>query len=71
MQHLQQKKKSNESFQDITQESSTAESAECFSNNNTFASFNNLALSLTLNDGSNSAGQQYPFSFFILFDLVF
>jgi hypothetical protein len=55
MQHLQQKKKSNESFQDITQESSTAES---FSNNNMLASCNNVVLPLTLNDGSNSAGQQ-------------
>ena len=52
------KKKSNESFQDIIQESSTAESAECFSNNNTLASCNNVALSLDLNDGNNAAGEQ-------------
>ena len=35
------KKKSNDSFQDIIQESSTAESVKCFSNNSTLASFNN------------------------------
>lgn len=52
------KKKSNDSLQDIIQESSTAESAECFSNNNTLASCNNVALSLNLNDGNNAAGQQ-------------
>ena len=52
------KKKSNESFQDVIQESSTAESAECFSNNNTLASCNNVALSLDLNDGNNAASQQ-------------
>ena len=52
------KKKSNESFQDVIQESSTAESAECFSNNNTLASCNNVALSFNLNDGNNAAGQQ-------------
>ena len=52
------KKKSNDSFQDITQESFTGESAECFSNNNTLASCNNVALSLNLNDGNNAAGQQ-------------
>jgi hypothetical protein len=52
------KKKSNESLQDIIQESSTGESAECFSNNNTLASCNNVALSLNLNDGNNAAGQQ-------------
>lgn len=52
------KKKSNDSFQDITQESLTGESAECFSNNNTLASCNNVALSFNLNDGNNAAGQQ-------------
>jgi hypothetical protein len=52
------KKKPNESFQDITQESSPAESTECSSNNNTLALCNNVALSLTLNDGSNAVGQQ-------------
>ena len=52
------KKKSNESLQDIIQESSTGESAECFSNDNTLASCNNVALSLNLNDGNNAAGQQ-------------
>ena len=52
------KKKSNDSFQDITQESSTGGSAECFSNDNTLASCNNVALSLNLNDGNNAAGQQ-------------
>ena len=52
------KKKSNDSFQDITQGSFTGESAECFSNNNTLASCNNVALSLNLNDGNNAAGQQ-------------
>ncbi len=52
------KKKSNDSLQDIIQESSTAESAECLSNNNTLASCNNVALSLNLNDGNNAAGQQ-------------
>jgi hypothetical protein len=52
------KKKSNDSFQDIVQESSTGESAECFSNNNTLASCNNVALSFNLNDGNNAAGQQ-------------
>ena len=52
------KKKSNDSLQDIIQESSTGESAECFSNNNTLASCNNVALSLNLNDGNNAAGQQ-------------
>ena len=51
-------KKSNESFQDITQGSFTGESAECFSNNNTIASCNNVALSFNLNDGNNAAGQQ-------------
>ena len=51
-------KKSNESLQDIIQESSTGESAECFSNNNTLASCNNVALSLNLNDGNNAEGQQ-------------
>lgn len=52
------KKKSNDSLQDITQESLTGESAECFSNNNTLASCNNVALSFNLNDGNNAAGQQ-------------
>jgi len=52
------KKKSNDSLQDIIQESSTAESAECLSNNNTLASCNNVALSFNLNDGNNAAGQQ-------------
>ena len=52
------KKKSNDSLQDITQETSTAESAECFSNGNTLASCNNVAFSLNLNDGNNAAGQQ-------------
>ena len=52
------KKNSNESFQDVIQESSTAESAECFSNKNTLASCNNVALSFNLNDGNNAAGQQ-------------
>ena len=52
------KKKSNDSLQDITQESFTGESSECFSNNNTLASCNNVALSLNANDGSNAAGQQ-------------
>ena len=52
------KKKSNDSFQDINQESFTGESAECFSNDNTLASCNNVALSLNLNDGNNAAGQQ-------------
>ena len=52
------KKKSNDSFQDIIQESSTGESAECFSNNNTLASCNNVALSFNLNDGNNAEGQQ-------------
>lgn len=52
------KKKSNESLQDTTQESLTGESAECFSNNNTLASCNNVALSFNLNDGNNAAGQQ-------------
>ena len=52
------KKKSNDPFQDITQESFTGESSECFSNNNTLASCNNVALSLNGNDGNNAAGQQ-------------
>ena len=52
------KKKSNDSLQDITQESFTGESSECFSNNNTLASCNNVALSLNANDGNNAAGQQ-------------
>ena len=52
------KKKSNESLQDIIQESSTGESAECFSNDNTLASCNNVALSFNLNDGNNAAAQQ-------------
>jgi hypothetical protein len=52
------KKKSNNSFQDINQESFTGENAECFSNNNTLASCNNVTLSLNLNDGNNAAGQQ-------------
>lgn len=52
------KKKSKDSLQDITQESLTGESAECFSNNNTLASCNNLAPSFNLNDGNNAAGQQ-------------
>jgi len=52
------KKKSNDSLQDITQESFTGESSECFSNNNTLASCNNVALSLNGNDGNNAAGQQ-------------
>ena len=52
------KKKSNDSFQDITQESLTGESAECFSNDNTLASCNNVALSFNLNDGNNAAAQQ-------------
>ena len=52
------KKKSNESLQDINQESSTAESAECLSNNNTLASCNNVALSFNANDGNNAIGQQ-------------
>ena len=52
------KKKSNNSFQGIDQESLTGESAECFSNNNTLASCNNVALSLNGNDGNNAAGQQ-------------
>ena len=52
------KKKSNESLQDIIQESFTGESAECFSNNNTLASCNNVALSLNLNDGNNAEIQQ-------------
>ena len=52
------KKKSNDSFQDITQESFTGENAECFSNNNTLVSCNNVALSLKLNDGNNAAGKQ-------------
>ena len=51
------KKKSNDSFQNITQGSSTSESAECLSDNNTLASCNNVALSFNLNDGSNAAGQ--------------
>jgi hypothetical protein len=50
--------KSNDSLQDITQESFTGESSECFSNNNTLASCNNVALSLNANDGNNAAGQQ-------------
>ncbi len=52
------KKKSNDSFQNITQESLTGESAECLSNNNTLASCNNVALSFNLNDGNNAAGQR-------------
>lgn len=52
------KKKSNDSLQDIIQESSTGERTDCFSNNNTLASCNNVALSLNLNDGNNAAGQQ-------------
>ena len=52
------KKKSNDSLQDITQESFTGENAEFFSNNNTLASCNNVALLLKLNDGNNAAGQR-------------
>ncbi|MGD9532788.1 MAG: hypothetical protein AB7V56_03345 [Candidatus Nitrosocosmicus sp.] len=57
MQYLQQKR-NQKTLQDITQESLTDESAECFSNNNTLASCNNLAPSFNLNDGNNAAGQQ-------------
>jgi hypothetical protein len=52
------KKKSNESSQDIIQESSTGESSECFSKNNALASCNNVALSLNLNKGNSAAAQQ-------------
>lgn len=52
------KKKSNDSFQGLSQDSFTGESSECFSNNNTLASCNNVALSFNLNDGNNAAGQQ-------------
>lgn len=51
-------KKSNSLLQGIDQESLTGQDAECFSNNNTLASCNNVALSLNGNVGNNAAGQQ-------------
>ena len=51
-------KKSNEALQALSQESLTGSSAECFSNNNTLASCNNVALSFNGNDGNNANGQQ-------------
>lgn len=53
------KKKSNDSFQGIDQESTTGQSAGCDSENGTtLASCNNVALSFNLNDGNNANGQQ-------------
>lgn len=52
------KSKSNEALQALSQDSFTGSSAECFSNNNTLASCNNVALSLNGNEGNQANGQQ-------------
>lgn len=53
------KGKSNEALQDLSQSSTTGQSAGCDSENGTtLASCNNVALSFNLNDGKNALGQQ-------------
>lgn len=50
-------KKSNE-VQLLKQFSGSGSNAECFTENNTIASCNNIGLSLNGQDGSNAGGQQ-------------
>ncbi|WP_458721511.1 hypothetical protein [Candidatus Nitrosocosmicus sp. R] len=52
------KKKSNEAFQGIGQDTETFQASSCGSGNDTTASCNNVALSFNLNDGNNALGQQ-------------
>jgi Na+/glutamate symporter len=52
------KKKSNESAQVLSQNTTTAQASACESLDDTTASCNNLAFSVNLNDGNNAAGQQ-------------
>ena len=52
------KKKSNDAFQGIGQDTETFQSSSCGSGNDTALSCNNVGLSLNLNDGKNALGQQ-------------
>jgi hypothetical protein len=51
-------KKSNQEVQLLKQFSDSGSSTECFTENNTIASCNNVGLSLNGQDGSNAGGQQ-------------
>jgi Na+/H+-translocating membrane pyrophosphatase len=52
------KKKSNDSEQEISQNTETLQAAGCNSGNDTTASCNNVGLSFNLNDGNNAVAQQ-------------
>ena len=52
------KKKSNEAFQGIAQNTETLQSSRCGSGDDTIASCNNVAFSINANDGKNVLGQQ-------------
>ncbi len=52
------KKKSNEAEQEIEQEQSSTQSAQCVSGTITLVSCNNVGLQFNLNTGNNALGQQ-------------
>lgn len=56
--HHKHNSKHNIADQAIGQGQSTGQSSGCFSDGNTTASCNNVALSLNLNDGNNALGQR-------------